>query len=453
MDQARHTALVVLVDDALIARKQEGWAKYVTDLWAETNRPGSTHRLLPVMLSRHALGLAPQINGTNFIRLHETPETEQADQLLISLSHELCRLLLDEPRIEHDAAVPTLTISRPVKVFISHAKKDGADLAEGIRDHIRSRSQLDTFFDKNDIPYGSEFGKVLRAGAESTALLVLQTDEYSTREWCQREVLWAKQAGRPVLVVHTVKAGEKRSFPYIGNVPVVRYDRPAPPGLGNEAPGAAGTSTVPPSPASLDKILAPLLQEVLRIEHFRGHFEDLRELFDVREPVRPLTQAPELLTLVGLRKEGDQVKTFVYPEPPLGDQEIDLLREFDPKLTVITPVMLLALGQRAEASTPGPAGELPAADPVAAAVASPSVGPTPRLKGWTIGLSIGDSPDLERLGFGKEHLDDATVEIARYLLASGATLAYGGDLRPGGFTDILNDLVPRLAGNDELPLQ
>src|SRR4051812_13082176 len=53
--QARHTAVVVLADDAMTARKGEGWAKYVTDLWTEAEQPGSTHRLLPVMLSRYAL--------------------------------------------------------------------------------------------------------------------------------------------------------------------------------------------------------------------------------------------------------------------------------------------------------------------------------------------------------------------------------------------------------------
>ena len=65
----------------------------------------------------------------------------------------------------------------------------------------------------------------------------------------------------------------------------------------------------------------------------------------------------------------------------------------------------------------------------------------PSLTNWTIGLSISESPDLPLLGMGEVHLQDALVEFARYLLASGATLAYGGDLRKGGFTEILFDLV------------
>jgi hypothetical protein len=38
---------------------------------------------------------------------------------------------------------------------------------------------------------------------------------------------------------------------------------------------------------------------------------------------------------------------------------------------------------------------------------------------------------------GDMHLQDAMVEFARFLLANGATLAYGGDLRIGGNTEIL----------------
>jgi hypothetical protein len=60
-----------------------------------------------------------------------------------------------------------------------------------------------------------------------------------------------------------------------------------------------------------------------------------------------------------------------------------------------------------------------------------------------VAVSISESPDMEALGLGKEHLDDAMVEIARHLLAMGAGLLYGGDLRVGGFTELLFELVAR----------
>ncbi len=63
------------------------------------------------------------------------------------------------------------------------------------------------------------------------------------------------------------------------------------------------------------------------------------------------------------------------------------------------------------------------------------------LNSRAIALSISESPDIEVLGLSLMHLQDATVEFARYLFAAGARIFYGGDLRPGGFTEILFNLV------------
>lgn len=65
------------------------------------------------------------------------------------------------------------------------------------------------------------------------------------------------------------------------------------------------------------------------------------------------------------------------------------------------------------------------------------------LAGHKVAVSISESADMPRLGFGAEHLVDAMTEIARHLLALGAGLMYGGDLRPGGFTEILAELSAR----------
>ena len=61
----------------------------------------------------------------------------------------------------------------------------------------------------------------------------------------------------------------------------------------------------------------------------------------------------------------------------------------------------------------------------------------------TLAISISDSPDMQALGLSKQHLQDAMAEIARHMLALGARLAYGGDLRPGGFSELLFELVAR----------
>lgn len=60
-----------------------------------------------------------------------------------------------------------------------------------------------------------------------------------------------------------------------------------------------------------------------------------------------------------------------------------------------------------------------------------------------IAVAISDSPDMAGLGLAPEHLRDAMAEIARHLLALGARLVYGGDLRSNGFTELLFELVAR----------
>jgi hypothetical protein len=60
-----------------------------------------------------------------------------------------------------------------------------------------------------------------------------------------------------------------------------------------------------------------------------------------------------------------------------------------------------------------------------------------------IAISTSDSPDMPSLGLSDEHLKDAMAEIARHLLALGAHLVYGGDLRAYGFTELLFELVAR----------
>ena len=68
-----------------------------------------------------------------------------------------------------------------------------------------------------------------------------------------------------------------------------------------------------------------------------------------------------------------------------------------------------------------------------------------RENGWaaTIAISISESPDLTRLGMSDRHLTRATETMAAYLLSFGYRLAYGGDLRRGGFTEQLFELASR----------
>lgn len=63
------------------------------------------------------------------------------------------------------------------------------------------------------------------------------------------------------------------------------------------------------------------------------------------------------------------------------------------------------------------------------------------MDGKNVAISISESPDASTFGIGKAMFEDLSVELARHLLISGAHLVYGGDLRPGGFTELFKDLT------------
>ncbi len=76
-------------------------------------------------------------------------------------------------------------------------------------------------------------------------------------------------------------------------------------------------------------------------------------------------------------------------------------------------------------------------DPSQQMPANAALLPTQALHGLRIGISVSDSDDLLRLGLSPNHFKLAVRELARTVLVGGGTLAYGGHLRPGGFTELL----------------
>lgn len=69
--------------------------------------------------------------------------------------------------------------------------------------------------------------------------------------------------------------------------------------------------------------------------------------------------------------------------------------------------------------------------------------PMKQRKPLRIAISTSDSPDMVALGLSEGHLKEATAELALQLLAASTNLAYGGDLRAHGFTQLLFQLVLR----------
>jgi len=78
--------------------------------------------------------------------------------------------------------------------------------------------------------------------------------------------------------------------------------------------------------------------------------------------------------------------------------------------------------------------------------------PPDALAGVRLGISVSQSADLGRLGLSEAHFRLTLGELARLVLVGGGTLAYGGHLRPDGYTTYLVDELLRYGGRTDRPL-
>ena len=104
-----------------------------------------------------------------------------------------------------------------------------------------------------------------------------------------------------MIVVDCLHSGENRAFPYLGNVPVIRMD--------------------PIAKDRIPEIAGRLLDEVL--------VDFLWQCRVAALPLRPtdtvfMARPPELASLAILANKQEIRGAVVYPDPPLGDEELQL---------------------------------------------------------------------------------------------------------------------------------
>ncbi|MCB9230154.1 MAG: toll/interleukin-1 receptor domain-containing protein [Bacteroidia bacterium] len=256
----------------------------------------------------------------------------KSDFLAGKLSHELSRMLYEQPIITDEGTVKS---SPPVRLFISHAKADGAEIAEAIRNYIHSDTSLKSFFDANDIAVGYRFSEELLSAIEESALICLQTDYYATREWCLWEVINAKRLDRPVVVANAVKEREPRTFPYIGNVPTMRWDYDD-----------------PDQKKQIQEIIDLAMFEVLSAKYHDLFQRELIRVFELPEDTGVVGHPPELFTILKMNKNttreytAENPRLVIYPDPPLGDEEIRVLEDLAPYIKFITPTMISLMAEK-----------------------------------------------------------------------------------------------------------
>ncbi|HKC68236.1 MAG TPA: toll/interleukin-1 receptor domain-containing protein [Bacteroidia bacterium] len=327
--ESEYTAVVALVTDDFVIDKNYG--KYIDEIHDKCAVEKEKRRVYPIALSKNAYNVSTKYSAINFIRIDKNKNAcDKGDTSIINnqikgpVLHELCRLLMNMKKATDETE--SLDISPPIKLFISHSKHDESKLdAIKFRDFINSQTQLKTFFDANDIAYGSNFGDQIKKSASESALVVFQSDSYSDREWCRIEVLEAKSAGCPIVIVNAVQNGEKRTFPYLGNYPSVRFKN------------------------NFVEIIDLTLEQVLFNLYTKNFLDALTDLYKIKT-TKILSISPELFNFIQLKKQGlntgEKYGLVIYPDPPLGSEEMELLNQLDDNFVFITPIILPSIIKR-----------------------------------------------------------------------------------------------------------
>jgi cellulose biosynthesis protein BcsQ len=375
LDDAQQTAVIVFVSSHMVV--DEPWMSYLRDLIKEAAGSENRHRVLPVAVSPSALRSDQFLSRMNFIRLYDFPDDNKTQRLLGILTSALGRLLIENPGAGHGGD--------RTRLFLSHSKRDGTRLVEAIA-AAPMRQALDLEIVADDVSY-VDWDEWLEGSLKGAIFVALVTDSYSSRAWCRSEVLAAKRSGVPMVVVDALDHIEPRAFPYLGNVPTIRW---------------TGTNA--------QEVIDLAVQESLRLLHVRARFGSLREIGRIPAGAHVLSRPPELLDC-GQIESGDVFSTgavVIYPDPPLDPQELEVLSRHRPDIAFVTPT-----GADRQQT----------------------------LANLRVGLSLSEPEDLNRRGLGTPHLEDALVELVRHLTAQGASLAYGGDLRSAGITELLVDVM------------
>jgi hypothetical protein len=312
VDTHQFVVVVALIDSAFVI--DDDYKNYLIQI---SNGNANT-LLIPVAIDRTAFNIG--LGNVNLARLYEWENKKE--RLIGVIAHETVRHLYElNERINDQAQHPPA----PLKLFISHAKADGLQIASQIKTYVEMSLPLKTFFDANDIAIGYDFSKEIETHIEKAVVIAVHTDLYSSREWCRREILLAKEHNRPIVILNCFQNGESRSFPYMANVLTVHY----------EVLNGAGCKDA----NVWSHLITAVLKETLRLRYL-----ELWIAFVNGRGARQVNAdsisgyPPELVTV--LKKRNKLKGEFIYPDPPLGAEELAILHEFDPSIKYLTPADL-----------------------------------------------------------------------------------------------------------------
>ena len=374
----KNVIFICLSRNTLICPK---WREYLNNLPSNTS-----NYLVPIALDNYALKHSGEDGGLknlNFVRAYEFDQQIKSQLSILSLSHELFRFGFS------DLVDGAVGIESSIQLFLSHAKKGGTGetYARAIKRYIDG-TNMRNFFDASEISVGYKFNEEIIKHIQRSTLISITTDEYSSRYWCQREILEAKKHDRPIISVNCLQIYEDRIFPPSGNVPCVHI-----------------TPNKIPLEEEILNILIAALMETIRFRYSQSLLGYYKEQAWIDKSAKILARPPEIQQIVYLKEEMkvDEL-TICYPEPPIYAEEMDWVNFL--KVKVCTPLW---------SNTEEKEQHL------------------------RVGISISDCGeiDFDILHIHPDELKRLSQELARHLLVNNNILIYGGDLRANGFTEFI----------------
>jgi hypothetical protein len=309
-----YTAVLVVAGAELASAVESTgpWRDYIEAIAAAHEADPSTIGVFPVSVAEHVLDgthLSAVVGGQQQVAANLWAEPDFHSVLCRDLGQGIAQMVdADHQRL---------------KVFISHTKRqagserdDDPTIVELVRQVIAG-TRLQDFFDAADLQPGEDWAPKLIAEAGSSALLAVRTDLYSSRTWCQREVVTAKRQGMPVVMLDALTEGEERGSFLMDHVPRVATGR-GPDGWREDAVRRG-----------LNQLVDECLKRALwRAQNLFGA-GSLAVSIDwwADHAPEPSTFANWLRTKVDLDDKRDEPVIILHPDPPLGPDEREVLEE------------------------------------------------------------------------------------------------------------------------------
>jgi hypothetical protein len=337
LDDFCHTLVIVLVDrhmlDATSAASVLAW---LGACWTHCRASRGRHAMFVLpMEERQVAELArrePVLGSLQIRAAHELGERAVRHAMFaLRVLHESRVLLARAMSVVADAgAEPGF-----LRLFISHAKLDGLPLAQALKSYINLTGWLHKFYDAEDLPPGCDWQAELERGVGTSVIVMLRTEEYDGRYWCQQEVLWADTYATPAVLVdaRTSLQHSAASLPF-DRVPIVRIPD-----------------------GNLTRVLYAALREGLRFLLFARRVEELRRVGVIPIPaeLRVFSLPPSMPALLRVCQSWSSTavhaatpRLIVYPDPPLRvgvyEAAVALVAATAPGARLVTPNTLAATG-------------------------------------------------------------------------------------------------------------